>query len=1239
MKTKKILSFILSLVIIVTTLPLYEIPITALDHGEMPECPWELHDTVCYVETVEPTCTSVGYDVYLCDTCQRSFNENYVTESDHNYANNCDETWTISDVDAKRIAITFSEDTYTESNYDQIYIYDANDNQIGVYSGNELAGQRIVVSSNTVKIRLVSDDSVTYYGFAVTNIEYYYEECTHTNTEIRNAVGATCQSYGYTGEIYCSDCGILLKASEKLSLGTHSMVDGTCEVCGVAEDCSGFQYEVISEEDKTIRITGCSTEGANLTIPSEIDGYRVIEIGDSAFENCIGIETVVIPDGVITIGEGAFYNCLLLKSIVIPDTVTVIGEATFAYCSNLADIVVPDSVTSIAYGAFHETAYYNDESNWENGVLYFGSILYSANPDVVSGDFTIKDGTTSIAPGAFIGCSNLTNVNVPTSVTSIGEMAFVYCSSLTNINIPAGVTTLSGDMFTYCTKLQNIYVDEQNEHYASVSGVLFNADKTTLIKYPEGKTLESYQVPDSVTTIATYSMCNISSLKEIALPDNLQSIEDYAFTRSALLEVTIPDSVSSVGNGIFMDCTALTSVELSDAMTIISNYMFSGCISLQYFYVPSNVTNIANTALNGCTSISEITVDAKNTVYTSVDGVLFNADKTILIKYPEAKTNEIYDIPNGVVTIQNISACYLKELIIPNSVTNLNCSFSGCDSLEKITVGTGVTSLESYNFDYIPNLKTVIIADGRTKIDSYAFENCMNLESITIPDSVKTVGEYAFRDCTSLKSFVIPNSVTSFSYYALQGCTALEEITIGSGIENIKSLYLDDFTNLKKVTISEGRKSITRYDFDNCTNIETIVLPDDITSIEYTAFNDTAYYNTDSNWVKGVLYIGDYLISAKSDVVSGNYKIKGGTILAAQGAFINCTNLTSVRMPTTMTEISFGMFKGCTNLSSVTIADSITKIDEQAFYGCTSLTEISLPNSVTEIGGSAFRNCSGLTAIKLPNAIETIYGYTFAGCTGLTKILIHDNIKNLDDYAFQNCTNLTQVIIGRNITSIDDCVFNGCSNLEKLYGFIGTASETFASARGFEFVAMADMDFDDILTSEDYDEIIKIVTLTKAETDEQKIVGDLNYDGVIDGFDVICLDLMLYETVGTYENPEVIESSGSYTATTESGNGYYYVYTAIEACTATVTMDNTTSWHYSIEVEPASENDEERISYWHWFDDDPVVSSETIEIAAGDTIILYVRLYDPEVWNASGEVNWTLSITSNDELPQIPSTD
>lgn len=214
-----------------------------------------IHYDVKFVEKKAPTCVEKGYDLYSCSECSDGvkinctdpLGHNVVSgicercgkpeddcfESAHPYNNNSDESWTIYKKNATRIAVVFSNSTETEANYDYIYLYDKNGEEIGKYSGTELADKKITVLGDTVKIRLVSDGLDTLYGFSLSNIVPYYDECLHSSTRLENEMSPTCVEEGYTGDLICNNCEAFLKKGDIIpATGNHEYIDGVCKICG-----------------------------------------------------------------------------------------------------------------------------------------------------------------------------------------------------------------------------------------------------------------------------------------------------------------------------------------------------------------------------------------------------------------------------------------------------------------------------------------------------------------------------------------------------------------------------------------------------------------------------------------------------------------------------------------------------------------------------------------------------------------------------------------------------------------------------------------------------------------------------------------------------------------------------------------------------------------------------------------------------------------------------------------------
>ncbi len=317
-----------------------------------------------------------------------------------------------------------------------------------------------------------------------------------------------------------------------------------------------YEYKPISDGIVLTRYLGNDTD---VVIPAEHNGLPVVGL-DEAFRENESITTVRIPNSVTSIGEWAFNGCTSLTSITIPDNVTSIGNFAFRNCTSLTSITIPDSVTSIC--------------KW-----------------------------------AFFDCTALTSITIPDSVTEIGRGAFSVCTSLTSITIPDSVTSISESAFAGCTALTSINVESGNDSYCSIDGVLFNADSTELVRYPEGNRLSHYTIPDKVTSIGNSAFSRCTSLTSITIPDRVTSIGEWAFFDcTALTSATIPDNVTSIGDSAFRDCISLTSITIPDRVTSIGNGAFKGCASLTSITIPNSVTSIGEWAFASSTSLTSIII-------------------------------------------------------------------------------------------------------------------------------------------------------------------------------------------------------------------------------------------------------------------------------------------------------------------------------------------------------------------------------------------------------------------------------------------------------------------------------------------------------------------------------------------------------------------------------------------------------------------------------------------------------
>ncbi len=405
-------------------------------------------------------------------------------------------------------------------------------------------------------------------------------------------------------------------------------------------------------------------------------GSGVTKIGALAFNSCEKLTTFEIPDNVTTIGSQAFGNCSKLTSVSIGSGLKYLVSPAFLACYVLENIEVsednetfcsvdgvlfnkemttlyqyppaktastydiPSTVTAINQHAF-SNAVNLTHINIPDKVTSIGNYAFSMCSALTSID--LPSNITSIANWALSGCTSLTSVEIPSKVTSIGSGAFANCSGLTSMDISANVTSIGERAFANCGGNLLINVDDNNQYYSDIDGVLFNKSATELIVYAKDKIVSDYTIPSSVTTFDEYAFACCSALTSIEIPRTITSISPYAFRScSSLVDVNMALNITDIGNYAFYECTALTEITLPTGVTTIGKCAFYGCSNMATVVIPDNVTEISDYAFRNCTGLTTVYYTGSEDDWNAITIGTYNTALTSATIYYDY---ELYETP------------------------------------------------------------------------------------------------------------------------------------------------------------------------------------------------------------------------------------------------------------------------------------------------------------------------------------------------------------------------------------------------------------------------------------------------------------------------------------------------------------------------------------------------------------------------------------------------------------------
>ncbi len=396
----------------------------------------------------------------------------------------------------------------------------------------------------------------------------------------------------------------------------------------------------------------------------------------------------------------------------------------------------------------------NDEYSYKVYDTYVEIVNYIGNSSIVTIPESL-DGlpVRSIGYGTFYENADLTEVTIPNSVTDIDGRAFYNCTNLSEIEIPDSVQTIDVEAFHNTPWLHSL----TDEFVIVGDGILLGYNGTET---------------------------------DVVIPDTVKYIVGAFEGNYDIIRVTVPDTVTNIGEWTFKFCPNLTEVTIPDGVTSIGKEAFFNCDKLKTITIPDSVIRIGDGAFSICPNLTEVTIP--NSVQTIGDGAFIHTP------WFNSLSDEFVIVGDGVLLDYNGTG---TDVVVPDTVKYISSAFEG-------------------NWDVVH----VTIPNTVTGIGGSAFSGCKSLAAVTIPDSVASIGDSTFFECYNLTDVSIPSNVTNIGSSTFSGCTSLTDIALPSNVVEIGSKAFYECTNLRTVTIPDSVTAIGVWVFDGCNNL-TILCP------------------------------------------------------------------------------------------------------------------------------------------------------------------------------------------------------------------------------------------------------------------------------------------------------------------------------------------------------------------------------------------------------------------------------
>ena len=555
-------------------------------------------------------------------------------------------------------------------------------------------------------------------------------------------------------------------------------------------------------------------------------------------------------------------------------------------------------------------------------------------------------------------------------------------------------------------------------------------------------------IPDSVTSIGERAFYNCSGLTSVMIPNSVTSIGEWAFRDcSGIKSVTVPQYVLDRHLSIFSSYQSITNVAYSGVITNISASAFSGCSGLTSVTIPDSVTNIGERAFYNCSGLASVTIG--NSVTSIGEWAFRDCSGLTGVTLPGDLLSDVGSVadlfPDSCTTIQSLT-------LTGKAIEISDHAFAGCEALKTISFPDDVVDFGDNDLRWLAETKVadglyiqdgwvmgyvgqapyeLAIPAGVVGIAPYALSEQYDLEKVMLPASLKYIGVKAFAGDTVLEDIVFPDSVVTIGDRAFEGCSYLADVTFGRGLKKLGTGAFSGCSRIGGVALPGAMEEIGINVFAGVSSLTNVIIPAHLRT-PGEIFPDCIGMITTVVVTEGSPAIRAEMFKGMAQLTE--IVVPGSVTNIGAAAFYGCLGLTQVDLSSSsVVRLGSEAFRGCSQLNHVDLPSALENVGASAFYGCDSLGIVVLPSSVTNVASAAFYGCSGLTQVYLSSsAVERLGGEAFRGCSQLKYVDMPPTLADVGASAFYGCSSLMSVALPGGVTNIGAHAFASCSALEQV---------------------------------------------------------------------------------------------------------------------------------------------------------------------------------------------------------------